>query len=76
MKQIKQMVIDAFNDGEIHIETHGFTGEACKVETEFLKEAIGKTIAETLKPIFYVKTREISEEEKIKEGRMFKPICG
>ena len=76
MKGMRQMVIDAFNDGEIHIETNGFTGESCKTETQFLKDAIGETIAETLKPIFYVKERQLTGEEKIKEGRMYKPICG
>lgn len=68
---MKQMIIDFLDNGEIEIETKGFVGDACKKETEFLKAALGETIAETLTPAFYAK-----EGTKVKEGRCFKPFCG
>jgi hypothetical protein len=76
MKGTRQMIIDAYSDGEIEIETVGFKGESCKTETEFLKEALGETISETLKPIYFVKEKTMTGEERVKEGRCFKPICG
>jgi hypothetical protein len=76
LKGTRQMYIDAYNDGEVEIETVGFKGDACKTETEFLKEALGETISETLKTVFFVKERSITPEQKIREGRAFKPFCG
>jgi hypothetical protein len=68
---MKQMIIDFLDNGEIEIETKGFSGPACKTETEFLKDALGETISETLTPAFYAK-----DGAKVKEGRCIKPLCG
>ena len=35
---MKEIVIDIPEDGEIRIETKGFTGKACIEESQFLKD--------------------------------------
>ena len=34
---MKEIIVDISNDGEIKIETKGFEGKSCIIESEFLK---------------------------------------
>ena len=65
---MKQIVIDVANDGEIKIETRGFTGKACIEETQFLKDLLGQETARELKPCYF-------QQEKQKITRHI-PLCG
>lgn len=50
---MKEIVIDVSADGEISIETRGFTGEACLKESQFLKDILGKEQTRQLTPAYY-----------------------
>jgi hypothetical protein len=50
---MKEIVIDISADGEIHIETRGFTGKACLKESQFLKDLLGKEQSQQLTPAYY-----------------------
>ncbi len=50
---MKQIVIDIIEDGEIKIETRGFTGKACIEESKFLKDLLGKELSQSLTPAYY-----------------------
>ena len=50
---MKEIVIDVSAEGEIHIETRGFTGKACLKESQFLKDLLGKEKSQQLTPAYY-----------------------
>jgi hypothetical protein len=50
---MKQIIIEVSEDGEIKIETRGFVGKACLEESQFIKDLLGKEIAQQLTPAFY-----------------------
>ncbi len=50
---MKQIVIDIADDGEVKIETRGFSGRACVAESHFLKDLLGKETARQLTPAYY-----------------------
>jgi hypothetical protein len=50
---MKEITIDVSDDGEIRIETSGFTGKACLEETKFLKDLLGQEIHQQLTPAYY-----------------------
>jgi hypothetical protein len=50
---MKQFIVDVLDDGEIRIETKGFTGKTCLEESQFLKDLLGKEIAQSLTPAYY-----------------------
>jgi hypothetical protein len=50
---MKEITIDVSADGEISIESRGFTGKACLEETKFLKDLLGKEIHKQLTPAYY-----------------------
>jgi hypothetical protein len=50
---MKQIVIDIADDGELKIETRGFSGASCVAESEFLKDLLGKETARQLTPAYY-----------------------
>ena len=64
----KQIIVDILNDGEIRIETKGFTGPVCLAESQFLKDLLGQETACQLTPMFYQK------EEQILKKHI--PLCG
>ena len=67
---MKQIVIDIFDDGEVKIETRGFTGKACVDESQFLKELLGTEIARQLTPAYYQRQ---GQKEVVKKHL---PLCG
>ena len=66
---MKEIVIDVTDDGEVKIETRGFTGKACIQESQFLKDLLGKEISQQLTSAYYT----INGKEKVKKHL---PLCG
>jgi hypothetical protein len=64
---MKEIVIDVSDDGEISIETKGFTGKACLEESAFIKHLLGKELARQLTPAYY------HDKQKTKK---FLQLCG
>jgi len=50
---LKQIMIDIADDGEVKIETQGFSGKGCVEESQFLKELLGKETHRQLTPAYY-----------------------
>lgn len=50
---MKEIVIDISDGGEIQIETRGFQGKSCLVESEFLKKVLGKELSRSLTPAYW-----------------------
>ncbi|MFC1895415.1 DUF2997 domain-containing protein [Thermodesulfobacteriota bacterium] len=65
---MKEIVLDVSDDGEIRIETKGFTGKSCIQESWFLKEVLGKEIIRQLTPTYW-------QEEKT-SVKKYLPLCG
>ncbi len=65
---MKQIVVDVSDDGEVHIETKGFSGKACLEETQFLKDLLGKETFKKLTPAYYT-----GRKQKIKK---YLNLCG
>lgn len=65
----KEIILDVLNDtGEVKIQTKGYTGMKCVEESQFLKDALGEELEQTLLPCAL---------QSEKEGeRVYKPICG
>ena len=40
-------------DGQTKLETKGFAGQSCRIASQFLEEALGRRIGETLTAEFY-----------------------
>ena len=51
---MKEIIIDIDNDGEISIETRGFKGKACMLESQFVKDLLGQELLNQLTPAYYV----------------------
>ena len=65
---MKQIIIDVLDDGEIKLETRGFTGKICIEETEFIKNILGSEITRQLTPAYYTQGKETVKK--------FLPLCG
>jgi len=65
---MKQIIIDVLDDGEIKLETRGYTGKTCLEETEFIKNILGNEITRQLTPAYYAHGKETV--------KMFLPLCG
>jgi len=51
---MKKITVDCTPDGEIKVEAHGFTGNACESATADLEAALGKqTAPRKRKPEYY-----------------------
>jgi len=49
----KEIIIDISDEGEVRIETRGFTGRKCVEESQFLKDVLGQETYRKLTPAFY-----------------------
>jgi len=67
---VKSIVIDITNEGEVKIETKGFTGKACIEESQFLKDLLGHETARQLTPVYYSKANQKEVTRK------HLPLCG
>jgi hypothetical protein len=65
---MKEIVVDVSDDGEIRIETRGFSGKSCITESQFIKDVLGKEIKKQLTPTYWQRTTT-----KIKK---YLPLCG
>jgi len=65
---MKEIVINISDDGQIQIETKGFTGKSCVKESQFLKDVLGSETARQLTPTYWQKS-----QAKIKK---YLPLCG
>ena len=65
---MKEIVIDVSDDGEIRIETKGFSGKSCITESQFIKDVLGKETAKSLTPTYWQKTRQTVKK--------YLPLCG
>ena len=65
---MKEIVIDISNEGEITIETKGFSGKSCIYEAQFIKDILGTEITRNLTPAYFQ-----SHQTTIKK---YLPLCG
>jgi hypothetical protein len=65
---MKEIVIDVSDDGQIQLETKGFTGNSCIEESKFLKEVLGSETARQLTPTYW-------QENRV-EVKKYLPLCG
>lgn len=65
---MKQIIIEISKDGEIKIQTTGYTGKACLEDSQFLKDLLGQEISVQLCPLYYQQGKEIIKKHI--------PICG
>ena len=66
----KQIVIEIDEDGNIKIETLGFTGRSCLTESKWLKELLGEEVSKQLTPAYWMK-----ETDKVLKKKHL-PLCG
>jgi len=66
---LKEIIINILDDGEVKIETRGFTGKSRIQESQFLKDLLGKEISQSLTPAYY----STNQKEKVKKHL---PLCG
>jgi hypothetical protein len=65
---MKQIIIDVLDDGEIKLETRGYSGKTCLEETEFIKSILGNEITRQLTPAYYTQGKEAIKK--------YLPLCG
>lgn len=65
---MKEIVIYVSEDGEVRIETKGFSGKSCITESQFIKDVLGKEIENQLTPTYWQKA-----DQTIKK---YLPLCG
>lgn len=68
MQRRKQIIVTVANDGEVTIETRGYTGKSCIEQSRFLKDLLGEEVAVQLCPTYYQK-----EDETVTR---ILPLCG
>jgi hypothetical protein len=66
----KEIIIDILDSGEIKIETRGFHGKSCMVESQFLKDLLGRETARQLTPAYYQRQ---GQQVVVKKHL---PLCG
>lgn len=65
---MKEITIDVSDEGEVKIETRGFTGKSCIEESKFLKNLLGAETYRQLTPAYYGR-----ENENLKK---YLQLCG
>lgn len=68
---MREMIVDIGPDGEVRIETRGFSGKSCISESQFLKELLGRQTAKELTPAYW----QAESEEGVVIKRHL-PLCG
>jgi len=66
--QMKQIIIDVFETGEIKIETRGYTGKNCVEESQAVKDLLGHEVSKQLTPAYYSLGKETVKKHL--------PLCG
>ncbi len=62
----KRIIVEIDNDGEVRLETRGYSGSVCLEESQFLKDLLGEETSRQLVPVFYQKNK----------SKRYLPICG
>ena len=65
---MKEIVIDIADDGQIKIETRGFTGKSCIKEAKFIKQVLGSETARKLTPAYWQTCKA--------QVKKYLPLCG
>jgi hypothetical protein len=65
---MKEIVIEISENGDLKLETRGFSGKTCIEESQFVKDLLGNEITRQLTPAYY--------KENNKEIRVYLPLCG
>ncbi len=65
---MKQIIVEIAEDGEVRLETKGFTGKTCIKESQFLKDLIGEEIQRQLTPTYYQRGKTMIKRHL--------PLCG
>ena len=65
---MKQIIVEITEEGEVRLETKGFTGKACVEEAQFLKGLIGEEIHRQLVPAYFQQGKTVIKKHL--------PLCG
>ena len=65
---MQRIVVDILSDGEVKIETKGYSGPACLEESKFLTNLLGKETASQLTPAYYSQGKNVVKKHL--------PLCG
>jgi len=65
---MKEIIVDVSDDGEIRIETRGFSGKSCITESQFIKDVLGKETESKLTPTYWQKSKTAVKK--------YLPLCG
>jgi len=65
----KKIIVEIAPDGEVRIETKGFSGTACLEESKFLKDLLGQETARSLTPAYY-------QQQGKQVVKKHLPLCG
>jgi len=65
---MKEIVIDVSHEGEIRVETRGFSGKSCITESQFIKDVLGKETEKQLTPTYWQKSNQNTKK--------YLPLCG
>ena len=65
---MKEIIVDISNDGEIKIETRGFTGKTCVTDAQFIKDLLGSETARQLTPAYWQDNKTTIKK--------YLPLCG
>jgi hypothetical protein len=66
----KSIIIDITEEGEIKIDTRGYSGKACVQESQFLKDLLGTELSRQLTPAYY------QTEHSRTVVKKHLPLCG
>ena len=65
---MKEIIVDVSSQGEVRIETRGFKGKSCMVESQFLKDLLGKELSQSLTPAYF--------ESQKQNAKKYLMLCG
>ena len=65
---MKEIIMDVSGDGEVRIETRGFSGKSCLTESQFIKDVLGKETERQLTPTYW--------QQINKTIKKYLPLCG
>ncbi len=65
---MKTIIVEITDEGEIRLETKGFTGKSCVDESQFIKDLIGEEIQRQLVATYYQRGKTVIKKHL--------PLCG
>lgn len=61
----KKIVIDIFEDGQIHAETEGMMGTECTTELDRLMKDLARSVSRTKKPEYFKERTTVTSTVKV-----------